>query len=168
MQTAPVSAPQAAQQAIQQMQQPPTPGPPVSLQVAAPPAPQKVGSTFQVAVNMSGGQDVFAVPMQVQYDSSKLSLINVDTENRTTTNALGRDGQAVALVHRDFGTGKVAVAVSRPPGTKGVTGAGMLCVLTFQAKAPGDAAVAVTQPMVRNSRQQILPATGGQAVVHIQ
>jgi general secretion pathway protein D len=168
MQTAPVSAPQAAQQAIQQMQQPPTPGPPVSLQVAAPPAPQKVGSTFQVAVNMSGGQDVFAVPMQVQYDSSKLSLINVDTENRTTTNALGRDGQAVALVHRDFGTGKVAVAVSRPPGTKGVTGSGMLCVLTFQAKAPGDAAVAVTQPMVRNSRQQILPATGGQAVVHIQ
>jgi general secretion pathway protein D len=44
----------------------------------------------------------------------------------------------------------------------------MLCVLTFQAKAAGDASVAVTQPMLRNSQQQLLAATGSQAVVHIQ
>jgi general secretion pathway protein D len=70
----------------------------VSLQIAPPPAAPKVGSTFQVAVNLSGGQDVFSVPMQLHYDNSKLALINVDTGDY-----LGHDGQAIALVHRDDG-----------------------------------------------------------------
>ena len=42
-----------------QMQQQANAGAPVSLQLASPPAPQKVGRSFQVAVNLSGGQDVF-------------------------------------------------------------------------------------------------------------
>ncbi len=57
-------------------------GPPpgsVSLQIVPPPATPKVGSTFKVAVNLSGGQDIFSVPMQLHYDNSKLALINVDT-----------------------------------------------------------------------------------------
>ena len=167
-QTPSPSAPEAAAQAMTQMQQAASAGPPMTLQVTPPQATEKVGSTFQMAVDMEGGKDVFAAPMQVEYDASKLTLINVDSENRTTTNALGRDGQAVAVVHRDFGNGNVAIAVSRPPGTKGVNGSGLLCVLTFQAKAAGDASVAVTRPMVRDSRQQIVPAMGSQAVVHIQ
>lgn len=141
---------------------------PVSLEVAPQQSAQRVGSSFQMAVNMSGANDVFAVPMQVQYDASKLSLVDVQSDTKTDTNALGRDGQAVALAHRDDGNGNVAVAVSRPPGTKGVSGSGMLCVLTFKAKAPGDATVAVTRPVIRNSQQQVLPGVGSQAVVHIQ
>ncbi|MGC2638066.1 MAG: cohesin domain-containing protein [Acidobacteriaceae bacterium] len=167
-QAPPVSAPDAAQNAISQMQQNANAAAPVNLQITPPQSTQKNGSTFQMAVNLSGGTDVYAVPMQVQYDASKLSLVNVDTEDRAHINLLGKDGQAVALVHRDFGTGNVAIAVSRPPGVKGVTGSGQLCVLTFQAKAPGDASVAVTRPMVRNSQQQIMPSMGSQAVVHIQ
>ncbi len=113
-----------------------------------------------MAVNTAGSSDEYAAQMQVQYDTSKLSLINVDTENKTTTNVLGRDGQAVALAHRDDGNGNVAIAVSRPPNTKGVNGAGMLCVLTFQAKAPGDASVAVSQSVIHNSQQQIIAGDG--------
>ena len=51
----------------------------VSLQIAPPQVAPKVGGTFQVAVNLSGGQDIFSVPMQLHYDNSKLALINVDT-----------------------------------------------------------------------------------------
>jgi general secretion pathway protein D len=162
------SAPEAAAHALTQMQQAANAGPPVSLQITPAQSNQKAGSTFQMAVNTGGSSDEFAAQMQVQYDTSKLSLINVDTENKTTTNVLGRDGQAVALAHRDDGNGNVAIAVSRPPNTKGVNGAGLLCVLTFQAKAPGDASVAVSRPVVHNSQQQISPAMGSQAVVHIQ
>ncbi len=153
----------AAQNALQQMQQQANAGAPISLQLAAPQVPQKVGSTFQVAVNLGGGNDVFSVPMQMQYDSSKLTLINVDGGN-----FLGKDGQAVALVHRDDGNGGVAISASRPPGTHGVSGSGSVVVLTFQAKAPGDASVAITRPVVRNSAQQAMPATGSQAIVHVQ
>ncbi|MGC2619322.1 MAG: secretin N-terminal domain-containing protein, partial [Acidobacteriaceae bacterium] len=162
------SAPAAAAQALTQMQRAANAGPPVNLEITPAQSSQKVGSTFQMAVNTAGSGDEYAAQMQVQYDTSKLSLINVDTENKTTTNVLGRDGQAVALAHRDDGAGNVAIAVSRPPGTKGVTGPGMLCVLTFQAKAPGDASVSVGQSVIRNSQQQIMPAMGSQAVVHIQ
>jgi general secretion pathway protein D len=41
-------------------------------------------------------------------------------------------------------------------------------LLTFQAKAPGDASIAITRPVVRNSTQQAVSATGSQAVVHVQ
>ena len=93
-------------------------------------------------MNLNGGHDVFSVPMQIQYDQSKLTLINVDAGNYLG----GGDGQAVALVHRDDGNGGVAISASRPPGVAGVNGNGQVCVLTFQAKAPGDASVAITAP----------------------
>jgi general secretion pathway protein D len=131
---------------------------------------QKVGSTFQMAVNLTGGTDIFSVPMQLQYDPSKLSLVNVDLDppgQAKSVNFLGQDGQAVALVHRDDGSGSVAISASRPPGTHGVTGGGEVCVLTFQAKAAGDASIVITKPVVRNSSQQALPATGSRALVHV-
>ncbi len=162
------SAADAAQQAIANMRQEVNPGMPVDLRITPAQSTQKVGGTFEMAVDLSGGRDVFAVPMQLQYDSSKLSLVNVDTGDRRTMNFLGKDGQAVALVHRDDGQGDVAISASRPPGTKGVSGSGTVCVLTFQAKSPGDASVAVTRSMVRNAQQQPVPAMGSQAVVHVQ
>jgi general secretion pathway protein D len=164
----PPSAAAAAQQAMTNMKQEANAGPPANLQLTPPQSTQKVGGTFQMAVDLAGGTNVFAVPMQLRYDPSKLSLVNVDTGDRTTSNFLGRDGQAVALVHRDDGEGNVAISASRPPGTKGVTGSGTICMLTFQAKAPGDASVAITRPVIRNAEQQPLPAMGSQAVVHIQ
>lgn len=164
----PPSATAAAQREMTNMQQEANQGPPANLQLTPPQSTQKVGGTFQIAVDLNGGSNVFAVPLQLRYDPTKLSLVNVDTGDRTTSNFLGKDGQAVALVHRDDGQGNVAISASRPPGTKGVTGSGTVCMLTFQAKAPGDASVAITRPMIRNAEQQPLPAMGSQAVVHIQ
>jgi general secretion pathway protein D len=142
--------------------------PPAQLLLKPAQPNEKVGSTFQMDINLNGGHDVFAVPLQVHYDNSRLQLVNVDMATRRITNFLGRDGQAVALAHRDDGNGNVAIAVSRPPGTTGITGSGTVCVLTFKAKAPGNAQVAIMTPAIRNSRQQVLPAIGSDAVVHIQ
>ena len=135
----------------------------VSMQLVPPATPSKMGSTLQVAVNLSGGQDVFSVPMMLHYDSSKLSLINVDTGG-----FLGRDGQAIALVHRDDGNGMVVVSASRPPGVAGINGSGTVCLLTFQAKAPGDAALNIVRASVKNSAQQAAEIAGSQAWVHVQ
>jgi len=158
----------AANTAVASMQQ--ETGLPVKLQLSPEISQKKVGSTFQMAVSLTGGTDVFSVPMQLQYDQTKLSLINVDLGDASAkgVNFLGQDGQAVALVHRDDGSGNVAISASRPPGTHGVTGSGTVCVMTFQAKAPGDAAVVITRPVVRNSAQQPLMATGSRAIVQVQ
>jgi general secretion pathway protein D len=142
---------------------------PVKLDLSPDMSQQKVGSTFQMKVNLSGGSDVFSVPMQLQYDQTKLSLVNVDLgDSQSNANFLGRDGQAVALVHRDDGNGNVAISASRPPGTKGVNGDGTVCILTFQAKAAGPAAVVITRPVVRNSAQQAVLATGSRAIVQVK
>jgi general secretion pathway protein D len=166
-QAPPMSAPQAAAQAFTQMEQTANGAPPMHLQVAPAQSSQKAGSTFQIAVNLQDGKDVSAGQLQVQYDVSKLKLLNVDTTDQAHLNVLGQDDQAVSVAHRD-NNGNVSIAVSRPPGTKGVNGSGELCVLTFQATAPGDAVVALTRPVLRNSQQQIQPAMGSQAVVHVQ
>jgi general secretion pathway protein D len=168
-QTAPSTAAAAASAAVSNMQLEAN-AQPIKLQLTPEINQQKVGSTFQIPVNLVSGTDVFSVPMQVQYDQTKLSLINVDLGDASGkgVNFLGQDGQAVALVHRDDGNGNVSISASRPPGTHGVTGSGTVCVLTFQAKAPGDAAVVITRPVVRNSTQQPLPATGSRAIVQIQ
>jgi general secretion pathway protein D len=153
---------QAAQQALDQASAANNAAP-VSVALAAPPSAPKVGTTFQVPVNVSGGSDVFSVPLQLQYDAAKLTLINVDSGAY-----LGHDGQTVALVHRDDGAGGVAISASRPPGVAGVSGSGQLCVLTFQAKAAGDSIVSVTKAAARDSKQQALPVITSGTIVHVQ
>ncbi|MDR3751021.1 MAG: cohesin domain-containing protein [Terracidiphilus sp.] len=130
---------------------------PVNLMLNQPAGPVAAGATFQVPVVLTGGTNIAAVPMQLQYDPAKLSLVNV-----TPGDFLNRDGQAAALVHRDDGPGSLTINASRPPGAAGVNGAGVICVLSFQAKAAGQTTLAITRPAAVNSAQQQVTATGSQ------
>jgi general secretion pathway protein D len=176
----PTSAANAAAAMVQRMQQqaqPPTPppstpppastgapaGPPVSLNVVPPTSAQAVGSTFQVAVMLGNGHDIYSVPMQMQFNPKVLQLVNVDSGN-----FLGRDGQVVSLAHRDDGNGLVTISTSRPPNVAGVNGQGSVCTLTFKAVAAGDSNLALVKVGARNSAQANLPAVGSQAVVHVK
>src|SRR6185437_2534498 len=120
----------------------------IAFQLRAPSQPVAAGSTFQVPVEMSGGTNISSVPLQLHYDSAHLALLNV-----TEGSFLSRDGQAVALVHRDDGSGNLTVVASRPPGSPGVSGSGVVCVLTFQAKSAGSSVLALTQAGIVNNSQ---------------
>jgi general secretion pathway protein D len=121
------------------------------------------GATFQVPVVIAGGKDIASVPLQVQYDPSKLALVNVGDGD-----FLGRDGQAVALVHRDDGPGNIVINASRPPGAVGVSGAGVVCVLTFQAKAAGNAPISITHPSAMTSAQQPVQGEATQTTITVK
>ncbi len=138
-------------------------GPPVSLSVVPATTNQTVGSTFQVAVMLGNGKDIYSVPLQMQFNPAVLELVNVDAGD-----FLGRDGQAVAIVHRDEGNGLVTISTSRPPGVAGVSGQGSVCTLTFKAIAAGDSNLGLVKVGARNSAQATLPAVGTQAVVHVK
>ena len=138
-------------------------GTPVTLTVLPAVSNQAVGSTFQVSVMAANAHDLFAVPVQIQFDPKVLSLVNVDSGE-----LLGKDGQDVALVHRDEGNGAVTISATRPPGTKGVDGQGGICTLTFKALAAGDSTVALTRIGTRDSQQKVIPSVGVQAVVHVK
>jgi len=122
-----------------------------------PPGPVAIGSTFQVPVVISGAADIVSVPLQIGYDPASLSLVNVGAGD-----FLGRDGQAVALVHRDDGPGTITINASRPPGAPGVNGAGVVCMLSFQAKATGPTTIVITKPGAISSGQKPVPAQGAQ------
>jgi general secretion pathway protein D len=126
---------------------PPAGAPPV-FSFNAPAAPLASGATFQVPVVLNGASNVASVPIQLHFDPSKLGLVNVDSGN-----FLSGDGQAAALVHREDGQGNVTIVASRPPGAAGVSGGGVVCVLTFQAKAAGPAAITMSRAAVVTSTQ---------------
>ncbi len=136
---------------------------PLTLAVTPGSANQAMGSTFQVSIVASNAHDLFAVPMQVQFDPKVLQLVNVDAGE-----LLGKDGQSVALVHRDEGNGALTISATRPPGSKGVDGQGSICTLTFKAMAPGDSTLALTRIGTRDSQQNRIAAVGAQGVVHVK
>jgi len=183
----PTSAANAAAAAVQQMKQqaapvapppangvlpnaatPPTDAPappssPISMTVAPPAGNQAVGSTFQVAITATNARDLYAVPLQLQFNPAVLQLVNVDAGD-----LLARDGQAVSIVHRDEGNGLVTISTSRPPNVAGVTGQGSVATLTFKAVAAGDSNLSLVKVGARSSTQANLPAVGSQAVVHVK
>jgi general secretion pathway protein D len=138
-------------------------GQPISFSVTPASSNQAVGSTFQVAVNLANGRDVFSVPLQMQFNPAVLQLVNVDAGT-----FLGRDGQAVSLAHRDDGNGLVSISSERPPNVAGVSGQGGVCTLTFKAIAAGDSSLTLVKVGARSSTQANLPAVGSQAVVHVK
>jgi general secretion pathway protein D len=135
----------------------------MSLEFGAPAGPLMPGATFQVPLTLDGGTDVASVPVQFHYDPVHLELINV-----AEGNYLSQGGQAVALIHRDDGPGNVTIVASRPPGTAGVSGSGVVCVLTFVAKAPGATALTMTRAGAVDSKQQPVPAQAAQASIVVK
>ena len=127
------------------------------------PGPVPVNSSFQVPIVISGAADIASIPLQLQYDATKLSLVNVDSGD-----FLSRDGQAVSLAHRDDGPGSITINASRPPGTQGINGAGVVCVLTFQAKTAGDSTISITRSGATNSKQQPVLAQGTDLTVSVK
>jgi general secretion pathway protein D len=122
------------------------------------------GGTFVVNLLISGAQNVYSVPVQMNYDPAKLQLVNVSNGG-----FLSQDGQTVALVHReDETTGTLQVTATRPPGASGVSGQGSVVTLTFLAKATGQTPLTITRGGARDPALQAIAVNGAQASVTVQ
>ena len=122
------------------------------------------GGTFVVNLLISGAQNVYSVPVQMNYDPAKLQLVNVSNGG-----FLSQDGQAVALVHReDETTGTLQITATRPPGVGGVSGQGAVVSMTFLAKASGQTPLTITRGGARDPGLQAITVNGAQASVTVQ
>jgi general secretion pathway protein D len=125
---------------------------------------QAANSTFVVNVSLANAQNVYSVPAQIAYDPKLLQLVNVSNGG-----FLSKDGQPVALVHRDDpNAGVLQVTATRPPGANGVSGQGPVFTLTFMAKAPGQANLTIKQAGARDPSMGPIPVAGGQAMVTVK
>ncbi|MFZ0295092.1 MAG: cohesin domain-containing protein [Candidatus Sulfotelmatobacter sp.] len=123
----------------------------------------KKGNTFVVNLLISGAQNVYSVPVQMNYDPSKLQLVNVSNGG-----FLSQDGQAVALVKREDPAGTLQITAARPPGSGGVSGQGAVLTLTFEAKAEGQTPLTITRGGARDPGLQAITVNGAQASVTVQ
>jgi len=149
--------------------QPPAQNPPPSTGTASflfdPPTVQATkGGTFAVNLVITGAQNVYSVPVQLNYDPRFLQLVNVSNGG-----FLSQDGQAVALVHREDETkGEVQITATRPPGAGGISGQGTVVTITFQAKATGQTPVNITRGGARDPGLQAITVNGAQAAITIE
>lgn len=157
--------PQAPPNQISQAQVPPTQVSAGGAFMFDPPVLNQIkGTTFTVNVMLSGGQNVYSVPVQLNYDPNQLQVVNVSNGG-----FLSQDGQAVALVHRDDPlTGTLQITATRPPGAGGVSGQGAVATITFMAKTPGQSALTITRGGARDPSMQPIAMNGAQAAVTIQ
>ena len=173
-QTAPAQTPQRGPALQQAPQQPAQTTPPAAAQQTLKPgqvglllepstmSPQQ-GSTFQVSIVLSHGQDIASVPIQLSYDPKVMQFASVSNGE-----FLGKDGQNVAIVHRDDpSTGRLQITAQRTPGMAGVSGDGTVFNLTFTAKAKGTGTISIAVPGARNSQNQPLDVLGSQATVTV-
>jgi general secretion pathway protein D len=113
---------------------------------------------------LSPVQNVYSVPVQISYNPGMLEVVNVSDGT-----LLSRDGQPVALVHRDDpSSGTLQVTATRPPNSGGVSGQGEVFTITFLAKAAGTSTLSISRDGLRDGSMQPIPATGGQATVNVQ
>ena len=143
----------------------PTPALPstANLYIVPAQATAQTNKEIKVEVNVAGGQDLYSLPLHIEYDNSKLVLLSVDRGD-----FLGRDGQTVALTNQDDGHGQLSIFASRPPGVAGLSGTGSLCVLKFRATVAGDAYIRSTRSIANNSQRQTMGIPGATATLHIE
>ena len=192
----PTTAANAANAAIQQMNQqaqPPTPAQsgipgvaytaPGALPTTLPP-PDSANSGFAapVAFALTPGDAVQAVGSTFQVSvnlQSGTDIFSVPMQlqfnprvlqlvNVDAGGLLSKDGKPATVVHRDDGQGMVTIGATRPPQASGVSGGGSVAVLTFKAVAVGDSPVTFVKVGAKNSAQLALPATGTPAVIHVK
>ena len=140
-----------------------TPGP-ASFLFDPPTIQAQKGNTFAVNLLISGAQNVYSVPVQLNYDPKMLQLVNVSNGG-----FLSQDGQAVALVHReDEVVGQSTITATRPPGAGGVSGQGAVVTMTFEAKTSGQTPITITRGGARDPGLQAIAVNGAQAAVTVQ
>ena len=126
---------------------PKAPATPASVAFVPPLLETQVSGAVTVTLMLTGGQDVFATPMQIQYDPKVLRLNDIQRGG-----LLSNDGQQVVFTKNIMNDmGSATVNLNRFPGTKGVTGSGTLVTLSFQAIGKGSSPVTVPNLTVRNS-----------------
>ncbi|HSB75098.1 MAG TPA: cohesin domain-containing protein, partial [Terriglobales bacterium] len=125
---------------------------------------QAMGKTFTVNVVLSQVENLYSVPVQISYNPNMLEVVNVSDGN-----LLSRDGQPVALVHRDDpATGTLQVTATRPPNSGGISGEGQVFTITFLAKGSGTSTLSIARDGLRDASMQPIQASGTQATVTVQ
>jgi general secretion pathway protein D len=101
--------------------------------------------------------------MQLTFDPKVVSVVSVDSGE-----LLSRDGEPATLTQSDNGKGLVSIALTRPPGTSGITGEGTVITLAMKAVGSGDSTLALARLGASDSKHVSITTVGIPAVVRVR
>jgi len=158
----------------------PAPGPaaPGPGAQAAPAAPQtqmaqlrfdpaagqlRVGETTIIGLVVQDAQDLFSIPVLLQYNPAVVSV-----EDVRQGGFLSGGTQPVAIVQRvDKERGQAIISATRMPNTPGISGSGTIFGIVVRGVAPGSSPLSVLQVNARDSQQRALPLITSEATLNV-
>ena len=124
----------------------------------------KVGQTQAIGIVVQSVNDLFSIPMLLQYDPKVISV-----EEVREGGFLSGGTQTEAIVQRiDQEHGQAVVSATRMPNTPGVSGTGTLVGVMIKGLAPGDARISIVQVNARDSQQKPISLVTTEGTVHVQ
>jgi general secretion pathway protein D len=175
----PTAAPAPAQQSPVNQNPPITPGEPGAATPAAGTAAQtqaakirfepqaltlKAGQTATIGVVVENVNDLFSIPMLLQYNPAVISV-----EEVRHGGFLSGGTQEIAIVQRvDKEHGQAIISATRQPNTPGVSGTGTLIGIVIKALAPGSSNLSIVQVNAKDSQQKLIPLVTSEATLQVQ
>src|SRR5437667_5368390 len=155
-QTNPVPAPTAPAPAAQ--------GAAAKLRFEPPSLSLKAGQTATIGVVIENVNDLFSIPLLLQYNPAVISV-----EEVRHGGFLSGGTQEIAIVHQPFkDKGQSIISATRGPNTPGVSGSGTLLGIVIKGLAPGSSNLSIVQVNAKDSQQNLIPLITSEATVQVQ
>src|SRR5438876_4046918 len=168
---APAPPPVTPQQQPQTNPAPPPTAPAPAAQGAAaklrfepPSLSLKAGQTATIGVVIENVNDLFSIPLLLQYNPAVISV-----EEVRHGGFLSGGTQEIAIVHQPFkDKGQSIISATRGPNTPGVSGSGTLIGIVIKGLAPGSSNLSIVQVTAKDSQQNLIPLITSEATVQVQ
>src|SRR5436309_6348202 len=124
----------------------------------------KAGQTATIGVVIENVNDLFSIPLLLQYNPAVISV-----EEVRHGGFLSGGTQEIAIVHQPFkDKGQSIISATRGPNTPGVSGSGTLIGIVIKGLAPGSSNLSIVQVNAKDSQQNLIPLITSEATVQVQ
>jgi len=155
-----VPPPSTAQQPVESLPVPRL----ASVKLAASSAEVSVGGKLTVAVSVENVQDASAAIFAITFSPKALKLVAVQDGG-----FLSQGGQPSSMTPRiENDNGTATVSITRPAGSPGVSGSGVLANLQFEATGPGITSITFSQASVADTSQTPRPTSSSGTQVTVK
>ncbi|HKE35063.1 MAG TPA: cohesin domain-containing protein [Candidatus Acidoferrum sp.] len=125
----------------------------------------KAGQTATLGVVVENVNDLYSIPLLLQYDPKVISVEEVQHGGFLS----GGGSQVIAIpwqVLKD--KGQAIISATRPPSTPGVSGSGTLIGVVVKALAAGSTNLSIVQVNAKDSQQKPIPLVSSEATLQVQ
>jgi len=124
----------------------------------------KPGETATIGVVVQNAQDLYSIPMLLQFNPAVISI-----EDVRQGGFLSGGTQDIAIVERvDKERGQAIISATRMPNTPGVSGSGTLVGVVVRGIAPGNSQLSIVQVNAKDSQQRPIQMVTSEALIRVQ